>query len=679
MAVFELQGPDGKVYEVDAPDPQSALAAFRQMPAPTQRYDEKAAKDRMYEGRARNMREKSPTLTRIRDTASRLVEGTPVGSWFDEAMAGAGSLVYGQPYDEMKGTLDADRRIRDEESTVVGKLPVIGDVTAGGLTKLAGGIATAPLAPVANVFKGGTLVPRVANTAISGGGYGAAYGAGEGNTLGERGGNALIGLGVGSVIGGAAPLVGEAVGNTVSALRNRSGQLPQGVQGYGRPAIDRMNEAIDMDGLTLSGYYDRSRQLGREAMLADMGDGGLTTVTEGLAQQPGPARATIKGALDARAAGATDRIKGDARAVLGQPTNVNLAVEANRKQVNALAKPYYDAFYATEIPVDQELVSILQAVPGEVWPRVQRLMQAERLNVDQVANNGRGIDLIKRALDDQAMAAGRGTNEHRIISGLAKQLRDHVDSLISPTNPADSAWAKARGIAEEGYGVREAVEQGQNVFSRGLDPLETDALLAQMNQVEQAAFRTGAASDLRNKMGRAATTFRDNGDASARRALNSEFARENVELIAGQKGADRLLGRIDAENTFADTRNTVLSNSATARRQAARDMIPRQYNAAAMKELRGTSLTGYASEIAGRVLNLVTAGALNERNGRIAREMAEMLVAQGAKRDEIVRGLMAVARSKEVTRQNRNAVAAIARDVARSTSQPAIAAGSKGE
>lgn len=217
------------------------------------------------------------------------------------------------------------------------------------------------------------------------------------------------------------------------------------------------------------------------------------------------------------------------------------------------------------------------------------------------------------------------------------------------------------------------------MFSRGLDPLETDALLAQMNQVEQAAFRTGAASDLRNKMGRAATTFRDNGDASARRALNSEFARENVELIAGQNGADKLLGRIDAENAFADTRNTVLSNSATARRQAARDMIPRQYNAAAMKELRGTSLTGYASEVAGRVLNLVTAGALNERNGRIAREMAEMLVAQGATRDEIVRGLMAVARSKEVTRQNRNAVAAIARDVARSTSQPAIAAGSKGE
>ena len=31
MAVFELQGPDGAVYEVDAPDEASAVAGFRKM------------------------------------------------------------------------------------------------------------------------------------------------------------------------------------------------------------------------------------------------------------------------------------------------------------------------------------------------------------------------------------------------------------------------------------------------------------------------------------------------------------------------------------------------------------------------------------------------------------------------------------------------------------------------
>src|SRR5690554_697926 len=31
MAIFEIEGPDGAIYEVDAPDEQSAIAGFQQM------------------------------------------------------------------------------------------------------------------------------------------------------------------------------------------------------------------------------------------------------------------------------------------------------------------------------------------------------------------------------------------------------------------------------------------------------------------------------------------------------------------------------------------------------------------------------------------------------------------------------------------------------------------------
>lgn len=69
---------------------------------------------------------------------------------------------------------------------------------------------------------------------------------------------------------------------------------------------------------------------------------------------------------------------------------------------------------------------------------------------------------------------------------------------------------------------------------------------------------------------------------------------------------------------------------------------------------------------------MATAGTLNARNRTIARDMAEMLVAQGANRNEIVRGLMLYARQIRGNAQQRAEIARVARDIMRSTSQPAI-------
>ena len=45
MAIYEIQGPDGKTYEVDAPDQQSALTAFQSFSAPKQEGAPQAAAD----------------------------------------------------------------------------------------------------------------------------------------------------------------------------------------------------------------------------------------------------------------------------------------------------------------------------------------------------------------------------------------------------------------------------------------------------------------------------------------------------------------------------------------------------------------------------------------------------------------------------------------------------------
>ncbi len=674
MASYEMQGPDGKTYEVEAQDMQSAVKALQGLPAPKQ--NEAAAKERMYEGRARAMRKSSPTMTGIRDTATRFVEGTPIGSLFDEAMAGVSSVLPeslgGQPYADAKGVLDADRRIRDEESTKIATLPLVGDVTVGGVNKLAGAVASAPLAPVARVFQGGGLLANTSNMALSGAGYGLAYGAGEGNALSERAGNAGLGAVIGLGVGTTAAPIAQGVGNAVSSVRNRMMDLPQQLAGRSRSAVDRVIDVADMDGLSPTMAGQNARMLGREGMLADTGEN-MTTVTEGLAQQPGPARDAINRALQGRAAGAAGRITRTLDQNIGPPVNVPTSIENMRAQANQAARPLYDDFYQTQIPVDQELVSLLQAVPDNVWPRVRSLMQAERIDPNSVMNTGRGIDLIKRSLDDAARAAGRGTNEERIYANLARNLRNHVDNLLSPGTPGNSSWAQARAIVGEERGISEALQDGTGVFrGGGRAPEQVAADMQGLSQVESEAYRLGGRSELRNMMGRAATNFRPNGDAVARRALNSDFNRANVEHIAGQPAAARIADRIDAENTFAETANQVMGNSATARRQATRDMIPRQYDSAAMRDLRGTSLTGIALEAVGRVVNHLSAGALNARNRGIARDMAEMLIAQGAQRDDIARGLMTYARQVRGNARQRDAIARVARDIMRSTTQPAI-------
>lgn len=664
---------------------------------------EEANKKAMYEGRAKYMREQHPTITAIRDTAQRLVEGTPVGSWFDEGMAKLSSSLpeeyggSGLSYDDAKGVLDADRRIRDNESTVVGKLPVVGDVTVGGLTKLAGGIASAPLAPAVRVMGGTTLAPRMVNSFATGLGWGAVAGSGEGNTVSERAGNAAIGSAIGGSIGAAAPPIARGLANVGHYIADRATALPQGIVNYSRGAVNRIQETLGMDGMTPDAANQRAQALGPEAMLADTGEN-MRTVTEGLAQQPGPARQTIQGALNGRANTARDRIATTLDAEMGAPTNVQATIDHMRTNANQQADPHYTQFHQTPVPASPALEAIVdrarRAQPG-LFNSAMRLAVADGVDpvflrnlvndpmtaLTGVQRNVQGnrvwqgveLDYLKRALDDVARGAGRGTNENRIFSNMARDLRNTVDNAVSPGNPAQSPWAQARAIVSEERGVSEALEDGYGVFRNGgRDPVQVQNDLTGLSALERDAYQLGARSELRDVMGRAATNFRANGDRAVRRALNSDFNRLNLNTILGPQGGQRVVNRINAENTFADTADQVMGNSATARRQATRSIIPRQYEGAVGPELRGSSWTGLIAHGLHWAANRLTMGALNERNARIARDMAEMLIAQGARRDAIAAALMQQAQRAQGNLQARDAMARIAEDVMRGTTAPSI-------
>jgi hypothetical protein len=91
-----------------------------------------------------------------------------------------------------------------------------------------------------------------------------------------------------------------------------------------------------------------------------------------------------------------------------------------------------------------------------------------------------------------------------------------------------------------------------------------------------------------------------------------------------------------------------------------------------MGQLRQTSLSGFAMEGVGRMANILSAGYLNERNQTIARQMADMLVAQGVSRENIGRGLVEMANRANVSARARQNINAFAEQIVRGSAPAAI-------
>lgn len=595
----------------------------------------------------------------------------PFGSWLDEAAAGLdtglGKLTggrFGSPsYEEAKAYQDARQRYIDEN--------------AGGLRKgaamVGGMVASAPFG-AANVFRGTTLLPQMGNAAITGAGYGALYGSGEGEG-GERLTNAAGGAAIGGALGPAIVPVARGVGNAFNYAMNRAAPQTGPLVGMERRAINSVIDDMQSSGVDAQAYANRRADLGRQGMLADMGDD-LRLTTEALANTNGPQMQIARDALAERARGAPGRIASTLDNNIGPPANVPQLEQQIRRHYGDLARPLYEQFHATSIPITPQIAQVLGDIPQSAYGQAQRLARAEgyrqqfRLrprNDPMTALTGvRGAtreqvptgieyDYLKRAVDDLARNAERGSNEERVFSDLARRLRNTIDETLSPNDPAQSPWAQARAIAGDGIGGREALDEGRNAFSRGLTPDQMQANRQGYSQLENAAFNIGARDQLHTTMGNAATNFRQNGDATVRRQLNSQFARDKLEQIVPPQQARNITRRIDAENTFSDTANQVMGNSATARRTAAQRRLPMS-SEKPLGDNQPRTISEVAFVAARKVLNAVMAGGLNERANRIMADQARILTARGIDRDQYVQALLQLGQRRGMTAQHRDTI-----------------------
>lgn len=471
--------------------------------------------------------------------------------------------------------------------------------------------------------------------------------------------------------GAAGPLAAKLIGSGYGMVKNAVSPPPGALRNVSKGAIERVTEAMDAGGLTPAAVAQKSRQLGPEGMLADMG-GTVQTDAAMLARSP-LTRDIVVPPLEARQAAAPGRIRSDLSANLGPPVDMNRLMLDLRRTYGEAAAPLYAQFYQTRIPLDMRLAPLWKRAQASGAVReAQRLMRIDGIDPDVLARDnaslwtGREWDYIKRAVDQMASkAAGSNARESlRRFSTLAREIRTTIDELISPGAPEQSAWAQARAIAGEEKGAEEMAKFGQRLFSGRTDPHLVKSELAGASDLEKEVLRYAGRNDLRTTMGRAASNFGPKADSAARRALNSDFSRQTLKMVApDRKAAGAITRRIDAENTMADTFEAANRNSITSRIEGFRQRYPSADGQQWASEAGKKGPIGLATEAALRIGDKLLGSPLRKQNEKIATDAARLLVAQGANRDEIVMALFAYARRKGLTADQTAAIERVAQSI----------------
>lgn len=198
MPVFELQAPDGGVYEIDAPDERAALGAFQKIGG-QQPQQEKS----MLQGMGETLSDAttgvvqgatlgfgdellSAALTPF-EMARGAIRGTDEGKGIGQRVGDAYSRAL-----EFNRGLDKQAAERSPIASTAGEI-VGGAVTGGGLAR--GGVS------LLNAAKP-TYKSMIGRGAAEGAAYGGVYGAGTGEGMEDRLGRAATGAAVGAVTGG---------------------------------------------------------------------------------------------------------------------------------------------------------------------------------------------------------------------------------------------------------------------------------------------------------------------------------------------------------------------------------------------------------------------------------------------------------------------------------------------
>lgn len=562
MPVFDVQSQDGKTFEVDAPDIHTATSALGTPTVP----------DDVYHASARQELADNQRLgLGANPTARRILQGASFNT-ADEIMAGLGTpvemLKHGtfnpaEGYRYAKAREDMALENARKDTGALGTAAEIGGGIMSGSALARGGVGLlGRLAP--NAGLGAKTIASAGDAAL----YGTVAGAGEGNTLAERGQNALIGGGTGALLGGVAPgalkVAGAVAAPVVSNLRARFNPA-----GYAQNQVARAISESGQSPQDLANAVSRAAQEGQgEFTLADaMGSPGsrmLSTVT----RAPGQGRTEAVNFMDTRQAGQGRRVSNILAEGFDAPETAARTETRLTAARDAASDVNYDAARAGAGPVDVSRTvrridqTLRPGVNGFVNPGTNLApdsVETALANVRSRLTDGRSLltdfEALQRVRGDLSDAiegarrAGAG-NKVRLLS----QVRTEMDVAMERASPGFMA---ANRTHAQGSRAIEAVDVGRQAAMRGRTEDIVPAFRA-MPAEQQQAFRSGYVDPLIQQVQGGAV------GVNKARPFTSDAFRTEAAAVAPMRTGNQMTQRLARENQMFATRADATGGSRTA-------------------------------------------------------------------------------------------------------------------
>lgn len=556
-----------------APPPAAALAApqggnfFDQFDGHQAVPDDKyraAARDEYAANQAAGVPQDSPWKTRMLQGATfNTADEIAAAAMTPFEMIKRGTLDPAEAYRYTKAREDLNvEHARDQTGTLGTAAEIGGGVLSGSGLAHAGVGFLGRLAPQAG------LGARTLASAGDAGLYGAVAGAGEGNSLPERAGNAAVGGTLGALLGGVAPGALKLAGAAAAPiLSNVSARLNPA-----RYAQNQVARAISESGQSpqdLSDAVTTAAQQGQpEFTLADaMGNAGqrqLSSVT----RAPGVGRTEAVNFLDQRQAGQGRRVSNALAEGFDAPETAEQTQTRLTNARDTASDVNYDAARQGAGPVD-------------VTRTVDRIDQTLRPGVNQFANPGTAIapDSVEAALgnvrnrltdgnsqltDFESLQRVRGDLSDAISAAqragagnkvrLLSQVRTEMDVAMERASPGFMAANRAHAAASQAI---DAVDTGRQAAMRGRTENTVPAFRA-MPANQQDAFRSGYVDPLIEQVQGGAV------GVNKARPFTSDAFRTEAAAVAPMSTGNQMMQRIGRENTMFETRGHATGGSRTA-------------------------------------------------------------------------------------------------------------------
>lgn len=458
--------------------------------------------------------------------------------------------------------------------------------------EVVGSLPAMAVLPEAKIAQGATgalkVAGKIAEGAITGGEYGALAGAGEGKDAASRVSGAAEGAGAGIIGGG---IAGGATAGVEALARPVVGAI-RAARDPEAEAARRLTRALQSDQELIAAgkaegmspqEWAAARRRGEPVTLADLGSSNTQALLRSAANTSPEGRAVLEKAFNDRFAGQTERVADEVRGLVAGGANANktgdqLVAEYDKARVPAYKLAYQQGDKEIISPPIEHLMGsplfegAMKAAVNGVKDRAIAAGHTVPTNPSVTLENGmlkftkakpdgtpiypnlQYWDAVKKELDGIATMAKRsGDPQGDVAANMSKVLRTELDKAVP-------SYGNARGIAAQYFGESNALEAGQKLAGKRVDPAQISDVMRKMKPDERDLFREGYASDWANRV---ISNISDTRDIT-KAMFNSPNERARALAVFGPTGMKTMESRMALE-TIMDGARKAMGNSTTAR------------------------------------------------------------------------------------------------------------------